>query len=101
MTRREDRRKIEAARAAMKRLERFEQQRTEGTVQTAPAKKQPSWRPTRKWYAAAAGAVASIAASWIVSGSFDDVERGMLGTAAVSLVAAYFKSNSYGTGGTG
>lgn len=52
-----------------------------------------SWLPTKKWWAAFSGAVASIVASWIVTGSFDDVERGMVATALVSLVAAYFKSN--------
>ena len=52
-----------------------------------------SWLPTKKWFAALSGAVASILASWIVTGQFDDVERGMAGAAIVSLAAAYWKSN--------
>ncbi len=58
-----------------------------------------SWKPTKKWIAALCGSVASIAASWIVTGAFDDVERGMVATALVTLVAAYFKSNDYTPGG--
>lgn len=50
-------------------------------------------KPTKKWIAALAGSVASILASWIVTGEFDDVERGMVGTALVALTAAYFKTN--------
>lgn len=52
-----------------------------------------SWRPTKKWYALVASGVASIAASWIVTGAFDDVERGMCATLLVGAVGAYFKSN--------
>ena len=59
----------------------------------------PTWKPTKKWLAALAGALASIAASWIVTGAFDDVERGMAATALVSLVAAYFKGNDPTPGG--
>lgn len=52
-----------------------------------------SWKPTKKWYALVAGGLASIAASWIVTGAFDDVERGMAATLLVGAVGAYFKSN--------
>lgn len=52
-----------------------------------------SWKPTKKWYALVSGGAASIAASWIVTGAFDDVERGMAGTLVVAAVGAYFKSN--------
>jgi hypothetical protein len=58
-----------------------------------------TWMPTRKWFAALAGAAASIAASWIVTGEFDDVERGMVGTALVALTAAFFKGNEDTPGG--
>lgn len=60
---------------------------------------EPSWRPTRKWLAALAGSVASIAASWIVTGAFDDVERGMCATALVGLTAAFFQPNQPTPGG--
>jgi hypothetical protein len=58
-----------------------------------------TWMPTRKWWAAFTGALASIAASWIVTGAFDDVERGMLGTALVSLAAGYWQNNDETPGG--
>lgn len=58
-----------------------------------------TWLPTKKWWAALAGALASIAASWIVTGAFDDVERGMAATALVSLTAAFFKDNGDTPGG--
>lgn len=52
-----------------------------------------SWAPTRKWVATAVGGVASVVASWVVTGAFDDVERGMTGALLVGLAAAYFKSD--------
>jgi hypothetical protein len=52
-----------------------------------------SWAPTRKWWAAAVTGVASIAASWLVTGAFDDVERGMAATLLVALAGAWFKSD--------
>jgi hypothetical protein len=57
------------------------------------------WIPTKKWLAALAGTVASIVASWLVTGEFDDVERGMAAAGLVSLVAAYFKGNDLTPGG--
>lgn len=51
------------------------------------------WAPTKKWYALVTGGLASVAASWIVTGAFDDVERGMVGTLVVAAVAAYWKRN--------
>jgi hypothetical protein len=72
----------------------------DGTPETAPQRdadefvgESRSWLPTKKWWAALAGGVATVLASWIVTGEFDDVERGMVGTALTALVAAYFKSN--------
>lgn len=72
-----------------------------------PVKK--TWRPTNKWIASAITGVASVVASWLATGAFDDVERGMTATLVAALVAAYFRSNqdtpggvpvdkSYGTG---
>lgn len=58
-----------------------------------------SWKPTKKWIAGAVTGLASIAASWIVTGAFDDVERGMLGTLLVGLAGSYFKSNDNTPGG--
>lgn len=52
-----------------------------------------SWKPTKKWYALVAGGLSSVVASWIVTGAFDDVERGMVATLLVGAVTAYFKSN--------
>lgn len=52
-----------------------------------------SWKPTKKWLASLVTGVATIAASWITSGAFDDVERGMAATLIVALAGAYFKSN--------
>ena len=62
-------------------------------------KNQMSWKPTRKWFAAAATSVATIIGSWIVTGAFDDVERGMTATALAALVAAYFRENDPTPGG--
>lgn len=79
-----------------------------GTPDTAPVEpasafnayaEPASWKPTRKWLAGLAGAVASVVASWIVTGAFDDVERGMVGTALVALTAAFFKENEPTPGG--
>lgn len=52
-----------------------------------------SWKPSKKWWAALLTGVAGIAGSWIVTGAFDDVERGMTGTLLATLVAVYFKTN--------
>ena len=60
-----------------------------------------TWAPTKKWIAAAVGSVASIAASWILTGNFDDVERGMVATAVVALAGSYFKSNDVTATGDG
>jgi hypothetical protein len=68
-------------------------------VAEAPGLKEKTWIPTKKWFAGLAGSVASILASWIVTGAFDDVERGMAATALVGLVASYFKSNEDTPGG--
>lgn len=57
------------------------------------------WAPTKKWWAGLVTGVAGIAASWIVTGAFDDVERGMAATLLTSLAAAYFKSNDDTPGG--
>jgi hypothetical protein len=64
----------------------------------APVTKR-GWLPTQKWWAALAGSVASVLASWLVTGEFDDVERGMCATALTALVAAYWKGNATTPGG--
>jgi hypothetical protein len=68
------------------------------TPTPVPSTKQ-SWLPTKKWYGALAGGVASIVAVWIQSGSFDGTEKGMAATLIVALVAAYFKENDPTPGG--
>lgn len=68
-------------------------------VAESPGLRAKTWIPTRKWFAGLAGSAASILASWIVTGAFDDVERGMGATALVALVASYFKSNADTPGG--
>jgi hypothetical protein len=40
----------------------------------------------------------AVVASWIVTGAFDDVERGMTATALLGLAASWAKSNE-GKGG--
>lgn len=64
-----------------------------------PAQPKSSWKPTRKWVGGLVGGLASIAASWIVTGAFDDVERGMSATLLVALVTSYFRSNEDTPGG--
>lgn len=56
-------------------------------------------KPTKKWWAAFTGACASVLASWIVTGAFDDVERGMVATALVALTAAFWQPNADTPGG--
>lgn len=58
-----------------------------------------TWLPTKKWVAALVTGLAAIAGSWIVTGAFDDVERGMAATLLSSLAVAYFKSNDPTPGG--
>jgi hypothetical protein len=58
-----------------------------------------SYIPTKKWFAALAGGLASIIAVWIQSGSFDGTEKGMAATLLVALVGAYFKENDATPGG--
>ena len=55
--------------------------------------------PTKKWWAALVTGVAGIVGSWIVTGAFDDVERGMTATLLSSLAVAYFKTNDPTPGG--
>lgn len=55
--------------------------------------------PTKKWFAALVTGVAGILGSWIVTGAFDDVERGMAATLLSSLAVAYFKANDPTPGG--
>jgi len=68
-------------------------------VAEAPALREKTWLPTKKWLAGLSGSIASILASWIITGAFDDVERGMCATALVALVASYWKSNTDEPGG--
>jgi len=53
----------------------------------------PSWRPTRKWCALLITEVATLAGSWIVTGEFDDVERGLAAAALLTLATTYFTPN--------
>lgn len=59
------------------------------------------WKPTRKVISAAVTGVASILASWIATGAFDDVERGMSATLITAVVSAYFVTNQTAGGGAG
>jgi hypothetical protein len=65
----------------------------------SPLASPPSWKPTRKWWAQVTGGLASIAASWILSGAFDDVERGMVATLITASVASYWLPNVATRGG--
>jgi hypothetical protein len=58
----------------------------------------PWWKPTPKWWAQLVSGLATIAGSWIVTGAFDDVERGMSATLLVACAASWAKSNE-GKGG--
>lgn len=60
---------------------------------------QSSWRPTRKWIANLATGVAAIVGSWIVTGAFDDVERGLAAALLAQLATTYFVPNSPTPGG--
>lgn len=64
-----------------------------------PVVVQSTWKPTKKWISALVVGLAGIAGSWIVTGAFDDVERGMAATLLSSLAVAYFKSNDDTPGG--
>jgi hypothetical protein len=72
----------------------------QGTPKTAPEiqvdeddRDVTDWSPTKKWWAQLTGTIATILGSWLVTGSFDDVERGMAATALVGLTASYWKDN--------
>jgi hypothetical protein len=52
-----------------------------------------SWVPTRKWFALLVTDVASILASWLVTGDFNAPERAMAAAALVSLAATYATPN--------
>jgi hypothetical protein len=69
------------------------------TTRTHTSTLRKSWLPTKKWVASFVSGLASIAASWIVTGAFDDVERGMSATLLVALATSYFKSNDNTPGG--
>lgn len=51
------------------------------------------WIPTDKWIASATTGVAAIVSSWVATGGFDDIERGMVATLIPALVSAYFITN--------
>lgn len=57
------------------------------------------WKPTRKWIGSAVTGVAGILGSWIVTGDFDAVERGMAATLLTGLAAGYFVTNDQTPGG--
>jgi len=56
------------------------------------------WVPTPKWWTLLATGTATILGSWIVTGAFDDVERGMSATLLAGLATTWAKSNN-GKGG--
>lgn len=58
-----------------------------------------SYKPTKKWWSALVGGLAGIATVWIESGSFDNVEEGMVASLVLALVAAYAKRNDETPGG--
>jgi hypothetical protein len=68
---------------------------------TSVAEVPPSggWRPTKKWIGSLVTGVAGVLASWIVTGAFDDVERGMSATLLTALATAYFVTNDKTPGG--
>lgn len=51
------------------------------------------WLPSDKWIGGTASGAASIAASWVATGAFDELERGMLATLISTAVPAYFLTN--------
>lgn len=65
----------------------------------AAAPPEGGWKPTKKWIGSFITGLAGIGASWIVTGAFDDVERGMAATLLTSLAAAYFVTNDPTPGG--
>jgi hypothetical protein len=56
-------------------------------------RRRPWWAPTPKWWAQLVSGLGAIAGSWIVTGVFDDVERGMAATLIVTCTASWLKSN--------
>lgn len=58
-----------------------------------------SWVPTKKWFAALITGIAAVAAHGVVTGDFGSAEKGELYALAVSLLAAYWKSNDPVPGG--
>lgn len=70
----------------------------ERAVQARRGAGQKWWQPTPKWYAQLVTGAATIAGSWLVTGAFDDVERGMTGTLLTTLAATWAISNQ-GRGG--
>lgn len=56
------------------------------------------WMPVPKWFGQLVSGLATIGGSWIVTGAFDDVERGMSGTLLTTLAATWVISNQ-GKGG--
>lgn len=56
-------------------------------------------KPTRKWYTNLFTGVAAILGSWIVTGAFDDVERGLSATLLAQLATTYFVANDKTPGG--
>jgi hypothetical protein len=58
-----------------------------------PPKRRAWWAPTPKWWAQLVSGLGAIAGSWIVTGVFDDVERGMAATLVVTCTASWLKSN--------
>jgi hypothetical protein len=51
------------------------------------------WIPTDKWIGGVASGASSILASWVATGAFDDLERGMTATLIATAIPAYFLTN--------
>lgn len=74
----------------------------DGTAETAPERAADdwaelagaSWRPTRKWVAAAGTGLLSIAATAVSTGDWDAVETGQVITLASGLLVAYLFPNA-------
>ena len=60
-----------------------------------------TWKPTKKWLAGLVTGVATVLASFIVTGEFGDVEKGMVATLVIALAGSFFKSNDVTATGDG
>ena len=67
---------------------------------SVPNARTASWVPTRKWFAAAAGSVASLLGHFAATDfTFGDTEQGMVIAAISALALAYLRRNDGTPGG--